>query len=80
MGLFDKNRVTFEPNCTTREDGLVECTPILREGEIERPARVLLEPIDANTFRVLKLEGDAKTIEHLEKFLQKRIIGAGPKS
>ncbi len=75
MDLLRRNKVVFEPNCITREDGIVECQPILREGDIERPARIVLEPIDAGTYRVLKLEGDARTIEHLERFLQKRIIG-----
>ena len=39
----------------------------------------MLEPIDAGTYRVLKLEGDARTIEHLERFLQKRIVGGSVK-
>jgi len=74
MGLFEKEKKFFDPNCVTREDGLIECNPTLREGDVERTANVVLQPESGGSYTALKLQGDKKAIEELENFLKGRII------
>jgi len=77
MGIFEKEKVTFEPNCRVRDDGLVECNPIIREelpdgAVLERKARAVLKPQGGNLYYGLTLEGDARALEELERFFMKR--------
>ena len=74
MGILDREKKFFDPNCQTRDDGLIECAPVLREGDVERKAHVVLQPAGGGDYMALTLKGDSKAIEELEKFLRGRII------
>ena len=74
MGMNILKKKEFQPNCRTREDGFIECNPVIIEGNVRKEATLILEPTSDGNYVAHKIEGSAEVIIELEKFLKGRII------
>lgn len=69
MGIFKK--VEFEPNCEKLDDGNWYCKPVLKEGDIIKEGKAVIRPTGKD-FELVKYEGPAEILPHLEKHFQER--------
>jgi len=74
MGMNILKKKEFQPNCHRREDGFIECNPVIIEGNVRKEATLILEPMNDGNYVAHKIEGSAEVIVELEKFLKGRII------